>query len=168
VQAAIRDSSFDLMILDLRMPGIDGLALLEALRVWGNDIPILMISGYGTVDSAVTALQLGADDFLLKPVEPATLSSRVSELLDRRPRSGNTPTPAGMIGRSPPMRALYDRIARVAPAETTVLITGETGPARNWLPGRFTRSRRVRTIPCSPSIARPLPKDCSRASCSVT
>ena len=128
--AAIRASSFDLMILDLRMPGIDGLALLEALRVWGNDIPILMISGYGTVDSAVSALQLGADDFLLKPVEPATLSSRVTDLLERRPRTGNTPTPAGMIGRSPPMRALYDRIGRVAPTETSVLVTGETGTGK--------------------------------------
>ncbi len=122
------ETRYDLLLVDLRMPGIDGLGLVEALRLWGHGVPILMISGFGTVDSAVRALHLGADDFLLKPVEPDVLSARVSELLERRPQTKpEEATASGIVGRSGAMRALLERIARVAPTETTVLVTGETG-----------------------------------------
>ena len=127
----LRDKQFDLLLVDLRMPGIDGLGLVEALRLWGHGVPILMISGFGTVDSAVRALHLGADDFLLKPVEPDVLSARVGDLLERRPRTdGSGDGVAGMVGRAPVMRALYERMKRVAPTESTVLITGETGTGK--------------------------------------
>ena len=127
----LRQQEFDLLLLDLRMPGIDGLGLVEALRLWGHDVPILMISGFGTVDSAVRAMHLGADDFLLKPVEPDVLSARVNDLLERRPRKEQAvPTVSGIVGRAPVMRALYERIQRVAPTESTVLITGETGTGK--------------------------------------
>ncbi len=124
----LQETRYDLLLVDLRMPGIDGLGLVEALRLWGHGVPILMISGFGTVDSAVRALHLGADDFLVKPVEPDVLSARVSELLERRPQAkAEDATAPGIIGRSGAMRALLERIARVAPTETTVLVTGETG-----------------------------------------
>ncbi len=127
----LRERQFDLVLVDLRMPGIDGLGLVEALRLWGHDVPILMISGFGTVDSAVRALHLGADDFLLKPVEPDVLSARVAELLERRPQAAQgAPAPSGIVGRSAPMRALLERMQRVAATETTVLITGETGTGK--------------------------------------
>ena len=127
----LRHQQFDLLLVDLRMPGIDGLGLVEALRLWGHGVPILMISGFGTVDSAVRALHLGADDFLLKPVEPDVLSARVTDLLERRPRmEQDSPGVAGIVGRSPVMRTLYERIRRVAPTESTVLITGETGTGK--------------------------------------
>ena len=128
---ALRQTTFDLVILDLRMPGVDGLGVVEALRVWGHDVPILMISGFGTVDSAVSALHLGADDFLVKPVEPETLSERVQSLLDRRPRQpAPNDNPGGLVGRSAAMLELYEKIRRVAPTETTVLVTGETGTGK--------------------------------------
>ena len=111
----LRDRRFDLLLLDLRMPGINGLALLEALRVWGHDIPILMISGFGTVDTAVRALHTGADDFLTKPVEPDVLVARVQELLGRRPNAGGESNPGSIVGRSPSMQALFERIRRVSP-----------------------------------------------------
>jgi two-component system, NtrC family, response regulator HydG len=127
----MKQQRFDLMLVDLRMPGIDGIALVEALRLWGHGVPILMISGFGTVESAVRALQTGADDFLLKPVEPDVLSARVSDLLERRPQETHSaPNPGGLVGRSAPMRALIDRMQRVAVTETTVLITGETGTGK--------------------------------------
>jgi two-component system response regulator HydG len=127
----LKDRPFDLLLVDLRMPGIDGISLVEALRLWGHDVPILMISGFGTVDSAVRALQTGVDDFLLKPVEPEVLSARVAELLERRPQQANAqPSVAGIVGRSAPMRALLERMSRVAPTDTTVLITGETGTGK--------------------------------------
>ena len=127
----LKGKQFDLLLVDLRMPGIDGISLVEALRLWGHGIPILMISGFGTVDSAVRALQTGVDDFLLKPVEPDVLSARVADLLERRPQQANTePTAAGIVGRSAPMRALLERMKRVAVTDTTVLITGETGTGK--------------------------------------
>ncbi len=127
----LRDRQFDLLLVDLRMPGIDGLGLVEALRLWGHGVPILMISGFGTVESAVRALHLGADDFLLKPVEPDVLSARVSDLLERRPQSGDAARGAGeLVGRSAAMKSLFERIHRVALTESTVLITGETGTGK--------------------------------------
>ena len=127
----LKDRQFDLLLVDLRMPGIDGISLVEALRLWGHGVPILMISGFGTVDSAVRALQTGVDDFLLKPVEPDVLSARVADLLERRPQQASVePAAAGIVGRSAPMRALVERMRRVAVTDTTVLITGETGTGK--------------------------------------
>jgi DNA-binding NtrC family response regulator len=128
---ALRETRPDLVVLDLRMPGVDGLGVVEALRMWGERVPILMISGFGTVDTAVRALHLGADDFLTKPVEPDVLSARVADLLARRPLlETSAPNPAGMVGRSPKMREALAAIARVAVGDTTVLVTGETGTGK--------------------------------------
>jgi DNA-binding NtrC family response regulator len=130
--SALREQRFDLMLLDLRLPGTDGLRIVEALRLWGEGVPILIISGFGTVDVAVEALHLGADDFLTKPVEPDVLSARVAELLERRPGADAIPGSsfAGMIGRTAAMREVFDAVRRVAPTDTTVLVTGETGTGK--------------------------------------
>jgi two-component system response regulator AtoC len=130
--AALEQIKFDLMLLDVRMPGIDGVALVEVLRQRGEGVPILMISGFGTVDTAVRALHLGADDFLTKPMEPDVLSARVAELLERRPsvRTAGEGAPPGMVGHSARMREVFDAIRTVAPAPTTVLVTGETGTGK--------------------------------------
>jgi len=128
---ALRARAYDLVLLDLRMPGIDGIQLVETLRVWGESVPILMISGYGTVESAVRAMHLGTDDFLTKPVEPDVLSARVAELLERRPMTGaDDAAVGGMVGRTEVMRSLFASLRRVAPQETTVLVTGETGTGK--------------------------------------
>jgi two-component system response regulator HydG len=137
-QAAIemlKESAFDLILLHLRMPGLNGIGIVEVLRTWGEDAPILMISGFGTVDVAVTALHTGADDFLTKPVEPDVLSARVEALLARRPSipSAGAEPPGGLLGRSPAMRAVFDLIQRVAPTNDTVLVTGETGTGKELM-----------------------------------
>ena len=130
--AALRAQPFDLLMLDLRLPGTDGLRIVEALRLWGEAIPILMISGFGTVEAAVEALHLGADDFLTKPVEPDLLSARVADLLERRPGAESVigSSFAGMVGRSEAMRAVFASVRRVAPTDATVLLTGETGTGK--------------------------------------
>ena len=129
---ALRASRFDAMLLDVKMPGADGIAVVEALRLWGDGIPVLMISGFGTVSDAVRALQVGADDFLTKPVEPDLLSARIGELLERRPNALAEPPTAhgGIAGRSPAMLALFEALAKVAPTDSTVLVTGETGTGK--------------------------------------
>ncbi len=130
--AALQEARFDLVLLDLRMPGLDGLHLIEVLRTRGERVPILMISGYGTVSSAVDALHLGADDFLTKPVEPELLSARVANLLARRPAPDRVHAGelGGMVGRSAPMRDVFDAIRRVGPTDATVLVSGETGTGK--------------------------------------
>ena len=128
---SLRARAYDLVLLDLRMPGIDGIQFVETLRIWGEKVPVLMISGFGTVEGAVRALHVGADDFLTKPVEPEVLSARVAELLERRPMApqddGAIP---GMIGRTAAMRSVFAAVRRVAPQDTTVLVTGETGTGK--------------------------------------
>ena len=66
-----RERDFHVVLLDLRMPGLDGVGIVEVLRTWGHDTPILMISGFGTVDAAVDALHAGADDFETQPTGDA-------------------------------------------------------------------------------------------------
>ena len=120
----------DLLLLDVRMPRIGGLGVLEALRLRGERVPVLMISGFGTIQTAVEALQLGADDFLTKPVDPDLLSRKVAELLERRPATWDEFSSLGMVGRSTAMREIYEAVRRVAPSDATVLVTGETGTGK--------------------------------------
>ena len=128
----IKAHPFDLILLDMRMPGLDGIGIVEVLRTWGHDTPILMISGFGTVDTAVNALHTGADDFLTKPVEPDVLSARVDSLLRRRPTlsTDHDQPPGGLIGRSAAIRSVLEVVERVAPTDATVLVTGETGTGK--------------------------------------
>jgi DNA-binding NtrC family response regulator len=130
--AALRDGSYDLVLLDLRMPGADGLRVLETLRTWGESTPILMITGYGSIDTAVRALHLGGDDFLTKPVDPDLLSSRVAELLERRPsaRRIDEESLKGVVGRSPAMQTVFEAVRTVAATDATVLLMGETGTGK--------------------------------------
>lgn len=128
----LKEERFDLILLDLRMPGLDGIGIVEVLRRWGHDTPIMMISGFGTVDTAVRALHNGADDFLTKPVEPDVLSARVESLLTRRPSLESAPRPpaGGILGRSAGIRSVREVVERVAPTEATVLVMGETGTGK--------------------------------------
>jgi DNA-binding NtrC family response regulator len=138
--------SFDLLILDLRMPGTSGIGVVEALRRWGQGMPILMISGFGTVADAVAALHTGADDFLTKPVDPALLSDRVARLLERRPAAPEV-EPDGLIGRSPALQSVRASIDLVAPTDATVLITGETGTGKELVARAVHAASRRRSAP---------------------
>jgi DNA-binding NtrC family response regulator len=133
--AALAARACDLMLLDLRMPGLDGVSFLEVLRTRGIGVPVLMISGFGTVEAVVQSLHLAADDFLTKPVDPDVLSAKVAELLERRPASegGGARALPGMAGHAPAMRAVFEAIRQVAPTETTVLVAGETGTGKELI-----------------------------------
>ncbi len=132
------DTSYSLLLIDLMMPGMNGIEVLEKLRADGNDIPVIMMTAHGTSSNAIRAMQIGAYDYLQKPFEVdevvivvkrlfehQSLSSRVRHLEQRTfdPREQ-------MIGRSSAMREIYKTIGRIAQSEVSVLITGETGTGK--------------------------------------
>jgi two-component system response regulator HydG len=149
----LRGGEFDMVLLDLRMEGRTGLSVLEELRGAGNDVPVLMLTGFATVDSAVAALKLGADDYLTKPCDNALLRSKIKAILARRePVLG-----AGasrIVGTGSKMREVKRAIARVAPTESTVLLRGATGTGKELIARALheespRRSRPYLAVNCS-------------------
>jgi DNA-binding NtrC family response regulator len=133
-RAARKEHEFDLVLLDIWMPDTDGISLLKEWTEGGESGTVVMMSGHGTVDTAVEATRLGAFDFIEKPVSLAKLLRTVEKALaarrtkdQRRTALAQTPSPAG---KSQLMRALREQIARVAQHDAHLLITGEPGSGR--------------------------------------
>ena len=128
----LRRERYDMVLLDLKMQGRTGLSVLEELRGSGNDVPVLMLTGYATVDSAVQALKLGADDYITKPCDNAVLRSKIKAVLARRePVLG--PGVGRLVGTTAKMRDVFRAIARVASTESTVLLRGATGTGKELI-----------------------------------
>ena len=132
-----RTRSPDAMLLDIRMPRRSGLDVVEQLRREGIDVPVLMISGHGTIETAVRALQLGAQDFLEKPLEREIVLRRLEGVLEREFLRSEVDTIQReedrrwqLVGDSEPMRRIREMIARAGPTQATVLITGESGTGK--------------------------------------
>ncbi|WP_394844509.1 sigma-54 dependent transcriptional regulator [Pendulispora brunnea] len=134
----LREHHIDLVVTDLKMPKVDGMTLLrEALRE-DPDLPIVMITAHGTVDTAVEALKLGAFDYLTKPFDKDEVRQIVAKALKTRQLAGEEASPTepgagarfGIIGSSPGLTELYAVLERVADTPTTVLITGESGTGK--------------------------------------
>jgi two-component system nitrogen regulation response regulator NtrX len=133
----------DLVLLDVVLPGQDGLSFLKWMREQGNELPVLMVSALDTAKTAVEALQLGAADYLVKGFELEELRQRVGNLLklatlekenDALRRRLTTEGQFGqMIGRSPEMRRAFEMADRVAVTDSTVLILGESGTGKDLL-----------------------------------
>ncbi|TVQ41934.1 MAG: sigma-54-dependent Fis family transcriptional regulator [Wenzhouxiangella sp.] len=138
--AAMDSFEPDVLVSDLQLPGMDGLALLEKVRARHAPPAVLMISAFGTVDRAVAALKAGADNFLTKPLDMDHFTLSVERLLANRRlqhqvsrfRStlGGEPF-HGMEGSSRAMRVLFDRIRQIARADGPVLVTGESGTGKD-------------------------------------
>ena len=133
----------DLLLLDVVMPGEDGLAFLKWLRQEGYELPVLMVSALDTAKSAVEALQLGAADYLVKGYELEELRQRVTNLLklstlekeneNLRRRLATEGQFGQMIGRTAAMRRAFEMADRVAGTDSTVLILGESGTGKDLL-----------------------------------
>ena len=133
-RAARKDQDYDLILLDIWMPGTDGISLLKEWSENGAPGPVVMMSGHGTVDTAVEATRLGAVDFIEKPVSLAKLLRTVEKALamrrSREQRRTALPQPLTPAGKSQTMRALRDQVARVAHHDAHTLFTGEAGSGR--------------------------------------
>src|SRR5665213_4402111 len=139
--ARLADFAFDIIITDLRLPGIDGSAVVEAAVERYPDIIAIVITGYGTVKDAVEAIKRGARDFVSKPFQIDELLHVLDSALEqRRLRSENAYLRAqlddryrfdqGIIGKSRPMAHLFQLLETVAATNSTILVTGETGSGK--------------------------------------
>jgi two-component system, NtrC family, response regulator AtoC len=136
--AALKEHHIDLVVTDLKMPKIDGMQLLRAALAEDPDLPIVMITAHGTVDTAVEALKLGAFDYLTKPFDKDEVRQIVGKALKTRALAGAEVTGAqqapgarfGIIGTSPGITEMYAVLERVSDTPTTVLITGESGTGK--------------------------------------
>jgi two-component system response regulator AtoC len=132
------DAPFDLVLTDLRMPRLDGMGLLRGLRERGEEVPVIVLTAHGSVESAVEAMKLGAVDYILRPFEMETVELAVTRALavgtvQRENRYLRDEVSRGwgeFIGRSPRMLALYELIQQVAPSRSSVLVVGETGTGK--------------------------------------
>jgi two-component system, NtrC family, response regulator AtoC len=134
----------DLVLTDLKMTGMGGLELLARLRAIDPDVPVIVLTAYGTISSAVDAMKLGAFDFLLKPFDRAALEMLVRKALDlsrwkmenrylREQAGGGPGLSDKLAGEAPAMQPVYDIVRQVAPTRSAVLITGETGSGKEVL-----------------------------------
>jgi DNA-binding NtrC family response regulator len=132
--------AYDLVLTDLHLPGRSGIEFIISARERGFRAPILVLTAHGSVAAAVEALKVGAEDYLQKPVEPERLRAIVQKLLDAGVRIKPDQTDPmlrlkegvfeGILGVSPAMREVFDRIDRVARTDATVLIVGESGTGK--------------------------------------
>jgi len=133
-RTAYATSSFDLVLLDIWMPDTDGITLLREWAQAGELVPVVMMSGHGTVDTAVEATRLGAIDYLEKPVSLAKLLRTVDKALAQRhapdQRRSLLPPTVAPVGKSKTMKTLRDQVAKIAQHDVHTLITGEPGSGR--------------------------------------
>ena len=152
-QRMIRENAYDALLVDLRMPGLDGLSLIRWLRAEGFRMPVIMISAHGDITDAVSALKEGADDYVVKPFDPEELTIKLKSLVEAAnlkslveggKKSGE------LIGESPEMLRIKAIIAKAALSSATVLITGESGTGKEVVAREIHRQSNVKDGPFIP------------------
>ncbi|EKO37697.1 MAG: response regulator (CheY-like receiver, AAA-type ATPase and DNA-binding domain containing protein), partial [Solidesulfovibrio magneticus str. Maddingley MBC34] len=136
----VRSRPFDAVLLDVRMAGMGGMEALSLIKEYNPAVPVLIMTAYSSVETAVSALKSGAYDYLTKPLDLDVMRLTVERALDHlrlarenenlRQKLGPGGVGPEIIGKSPAMRELFSMIAMVAPTEATVLVTGESGTGK--------------------------------------
>ncbi|WP_047246037.1 sigma-54-dependent transcriptional regulator [Maribacter thermophilus] len=149
---AIKGNDYDLVLCDIKMPKMDGVEVLEAARKIKPEIPFIMISGHGDLDTAVNTMRLGAFDYISKPPDLNRLLTTVRNALDRKSlvvENKNLKKKVSknyeMIGESEEITIIKDMIEKVAPTDARVLITGSNGTGKelvaHWIHEKSGRSK---------------------------
>jgi DNA-binding NtrC family response regulator len=137
--AQLAGQRFAVVLLDIKLPDMDGVQVLKHIRQDFPDTEVVMITGYPTIAGAVECIRLGALDYLVKPFRIEELEAVVQKALDHRVQKNRpvAPEPAAgglgldfILGQSPAMRRVFDKIRRAAPSDSTVLLTGESGTGK--------------------------------------
>jgi len=154
----IEREQFDVILLDLKMPGFSGMEVLQKIKVKNPNSIVIIITGFATIDSAVEAMKKGAYDFLQKPFNPEVLISSVKKAVDSGQLvSHDVPVPDAyddklisdtIIGRSRGMTKVNLLLKKVAPTDSTVLITGETGVGKELVARTIHRLSKRNDKPC--------------------
>jgi len=134
----LQEGGIDLVVTDLRMPRLDGIELLRRLRGAGLEVPLILMTAHGSLDSALEALRLGACDYLLRPFDVEALELAIDRVFAARRllqqndflREEVARAQHGLVGASPAMQKLRHQIGQVAPTRTSVMLTGETGTGK--------------------------------------
>ncbi|NOQ45771.1 MAG: response regulator, partial [Desulfobulbaceae bacterium] len=136
----VKETDLDLVLSDMKMPGMDGIEFLRKIKEFNKELPVILITAYAEVEKAVKAMHLGAFTYLAKPFSNEELLARTHKAIEhyglvreiRRLRDEVTPRSGfgGMIGKNQNMRSVYQLIEKVAPAPSSVLITGESGTGK--------------------------------------
>jgi two-component system response regulator AtoC len=150
-QKLLTEAPYDILVVDLRMPGMSGLELLHWLSSEGPAVPAIMISAYGEVEDAVAAMKAGASDYLVKPFEPEELVIRVNravrEQKERRRAELESPGEPRFSTENGAVREVYSIVERAAPTDSTILITGESGTGKEVLAREIHRRSNRREGP---------------------
>jgi len=132
--AALQREPFDALIADVRMPGMDGLALLQRVAARSPELPVLMLTAHGSVPLAVEAMKHGAADFMLKPFDREELLFALHKALlgskQQRAQAPQAAASGGLIGQSEALRETHELVRKTAQSHATVLIRGETGTGK--------------------------------------
>ncbi len=151
--ARVAAEPVDLAIIDVRMPEMGGLELLRRLRESCADLPIIVMTAFGSIDTAVQAFASGAVDYVSKPMNLEEISATVRRALERRTLAQARLPPGGdeelgeLVGRTPAMVEVYKTIARAAPGTSTVLIFGESGTGKELVARAIHRHSPRRSRP---------------------
>jgi DNA-binding NtrC family response regulator len=136
----IKETQFDILLVDIKMEGISGLDVLRKVKETDPDAEVVMITAYGSIPSAIEAMKDGAFDYMLKPFDPNELGVLIEKIIQHQEQARENiylkeqykerTRFESMIGQSEPMQKIFDLICDVAPMDSTVLITGETGTGK--------------------------------------
>lgn len=136
----IKDTRFDILLVDIKMEGISGLDVLKTVKENDPDVAVVMITAYGSIPTAIEAIKKGAYDYLLKPFDPHELGVLVEKILENqaqtrenlylREQFKETTRFESLIGQSRVMQEIFELIQNIAPSNSTILITGETGTGK--------------------------------------
>jgi len=135
--ALLSHTTVSLVITDVRLPGMTGIQLLQQLRQAGSELGIIVITAFGTIDQAVEALKMGADDFLTKPLDLDAIREAVFRVLERQRlavfHDADISHFHGIVGKSQVMQALFHDASRLAKSNAPILILGESGTGKELL-----------------------------------
>lgn len=134
-QRMLCENIYDAMVVDLKMPGMDGLTLIKWMKDQNIDIPVIMVSAHGEISDAVSALKYGVDDYIVKPFNPVALVEKITKMVEAYKVSKMVNNDlsfenSSFIGIDPKMKEIKKTITRCAKTKSSILITGESGTGK--------------------------------------